>query len=85
MRHGVVGLIRVYQRCISRVLPPICRFTPTCSEYMAQAITVHGLLVGGWLGVRRIARCHPFSAGGLDPVPPPRMDRPGKSPASAED
>ena len=69
MRRGVVGLIRVYQRCISRVLPPICRFTPTCSEYMAQAITVHGLLVGGWLGVRRLLKCHPFHSGGWDPVP----------------
>ncbi|OGO42086.1 MAG: membrane protein insertion efficiency factor YidD [Chloroflexi bacterium RBG_16_57_9] len=65
----VLKLIRLYQRTISQALPSSCRFTPSCSEYTIQAIQEHGLLHGGWLGVRRIARCHPFNPGGYDPVP----------------
>ncbi|MEA3400657.1 MAG: membrane protein insertion efficiency factor YidD [Armatimonadota bacterium] len=69
MRRLAVGLIRLYQRTFSRALPATCRFRPTCSEYAAQAIQVHGLLRGTWLSIRRICRCHPFSKGGYDPVP----------------
>ncbi len=69
MRHLAVGLIRLYQRTISRVLPPSCRFTPSCSEYGVQAIGRYGLWRGGWLTIRRIGRCHPFHPGGYDPVP----------------
>lgn len=65
-----VGLLRSYKRWVSPLLPPACRFTPTCSEYMSEAITVHGLVAGVWLGIRRLARCHPFHPGGFDPVPP---------------
>jgi len=69
MRRLAVGLIRFYQRYISPVKGPCCRFIPTCSEYMATAITRFGIFRGGWLGVKRILRCHPFCPGGYDPVP----------------
>jgi putative membrane protein insertion efficiency factor len=69
MRRVFLALIRFYRRRISPILPPSCRFYPTCSEYTYQAIEKYGALKGGWLGVRRIARCHPFHPGGFDPVP----------------
>ncbi|MDA8372598.1 MAG: membrane protein insertion efficiency factor YidD [Nocardiopsaceae bacterium] len=62
--------IRGYQRFISPLFPPVCRFYPSCSAYAVQALQEHGALRGVWLAVRRIARCHPFHPGGLDPVPP---------------
>ena len=65
----MVGLIHFYQMTISRALPPSCRFYPSCSEYTLQAITKYGVFKGGWLGVKRISRCHPFHPGGYDPVP----------------
>ena len=61
-------LITIYQK-ISRLTPPVCRFTPTCSEYMKQAIEKYGIVKGGWLGIKRICRCHPLNPGGYDPVP----------------
>jgi putative membrane protein insertion efficiency factor len=61
--------IRFYQKWISPGLPPSCRFYPSCSEYAYQAIEQYGVLRGGWLGLRRIIRCHPFNPGGFDPVP----------------
>lgn len=62
-------LIRFYQRRISPLFPPCCRFYPTCSAYAAQAIEKYGAAKGGWLAFRRIIRCHPFNDGGYDPVP----------------
>lgn len=69
MRKVLLFLIRLYQRTVSQVLPPACRFVPSCSEYGYQAIARYGILKGGWLTLRRIARCHPFHPGGYDPVP----------------
>ena len=64
-------LIRGYQVLISPVLPPMCRFTPTCSNYALDALRLHGALYGSWLTTRRLLRCHPFHPGGADPVPLP--------------
>jgi putative membrane protein insertion efficiency factor len=68
-RRAIAGLIRLYQLVISPVLPPACRFTPSCSHYALEAVTRHGALRGSWLALRRLARCHPFHPGGFDPVP----------------
>lgn len=61
--------IRGYQALLSPILPPSCRFTPTCSAYALTSVERYGVFRGGWLAVRRIARCHPWSPGGYDPVP----------------
>lgn len=70
LRRAVILPIRLYQLCLSPLLPPSCRFVPTCSAYAIEAITRHGLLRGGWLTLRRLARCHPWGGSGYDPVPP---------------
>ena len=68
-KRVLLACIRFYQRVISPVLPPSCRYTPTCSEYMVQAVEKYGVIKGGWMGVARVLRCHPFHPGGYDPVP----------------
>jgi uncharacterized protein len=68
MKWIAVHLLKIYKYAISPLLPPACRFTPTCSEYTVEAIGKYGFLKGGWLGVKRLSRCHPFSEGGYDPV-----------------
>jgi putative membrane protein insertion efficiency factor len=69
MKHLVLGLIRLWQMTFSKVLPPSCRFTPSCSKYGYEAVSRYGALRGGWLAVKRVARCQPFHPGGYDPVP----------------
>lgn len=70
MQKGVLLLIGGYRRFISPLLPPTCRFQPTCSQYAMTAIERFGLVKGTGLALRRITRCHPFHPGGYDPVPP---------------
>ncbi|MGH7737505.1 MAG: membrane protein insertion efficiency factor YidD [Candidatus Tyrphobacter sp.] len=72
IRSFLVALIRLYQTLVSPLLPPACRFYPSCSQYALDAIAVHGVAAGVWLAVRRLARCHPWHPGGVDPVPAPQ-------------
>ncbi|MBQ3259409.1 MAG: membrane protein insertion efficiency factor YidD [Clostridia bacterium] len=69
MKRFLIGIVRWYQRAISPLTPPNCRFTPTCSSYAIEAIERFGALKGSWLAVKRIARCHPWGGHGYDPVP----------------
>ena len=64
-------LIKAYQRFISPLFPPTCRFQPTCSQYAIEAISTYGTFKGSWLAIKRILRCHPFHPGGYDPIPTP--------------
>jgi uncharacterized protein len=78
----LVLLLTGYRTFISPLLGPRCRFYPSCSAYALEAVQVHGALRGSWLAVRRLSRCHPFHAGGLDPVPA-RAAKPGPETAGA--
>ena len=69
MRTAALLFLRAYKRLISPLLPPACRFYPTCSEYAAQAIAKHGLARGGILAAKRLVKCNPLHPGGFDPVP----------------
>ncbi|MFS0690926.1 membrane protein insertion efficiency factor YidD [Sporosarcina sp. 179-K 8C2 HS] len=69
MKTILIGIITIYQKIISPLTPPSCRFYPTCSHYGVEAIQKHGALKGAWLTIRRILKCHPFHEGGFDPVP----------------
>lgn len=68
-RHVLAAFLRLYQLLISPLLPPACRFYPTCSQYALQAVNEHGALRGSWLAAARLARCHPWHPGGVDLVP----------------
>ena len=69
MKRLALELIRLYQLTLSQVIPPSCRFAPSCSQYTYEAISKFGFFKGVWLGTKRLARCHPFRPGGYDPVP----------------
>ena len=69
-RKLVLRALVLYKRFVSPLLPPACRFEPTCSEYLHGAVELHGLGRGLWLGLLRLGRCHPWRRGGFDPVPP---------------
>jgi putative membrane protein insertion efficiency factor len=69
MKYLLVFLIALYQKLLSPWLLPACRFTPTCSQYAKEALKRYGAIHGLWLAVKRVLRCHPFHAGGYDPVP----------------
>jgi putative membrane protein insertion efficiency factor len=68
MQELVIGVLRIYKRWISPMLPSACRFHPTCSEYMMESVQRYGASRGIFLGLRRLCRCHPFHEGGIDPV-----------------
>lgn len=68
IKNFLLFLIKIYQN-ISKLTPPVCRFTPTCSEYTRQALIKYGVLKGLWLGIKRICKCHPLHPGGYDPLP----------------
>ena len=69
MRHIVLLPVYFYRYSISPLIPPRCRYTPTCSQYTVEVVLKHGILKGGWLAVKRIFSCHPWGGSGYDPVP----------------
>lgn len=73
-----IKLVRFYQLLISPILGPRCRFNPSCSHYAIEAIKVHGIVIGGWLTLKRILKCHPLHPGGDDPVPASKQDNQSK-------
>ncbi|WP_285114785.1 membrane protein insertion efficiency factor YidD [Leifsonia sp. fls2-241-R2A-40a] len=74
-RNAAVLVLRAYRAVISPLYGDVCRYYPSCSAYTLQAIQQHGVIVGSYLGIRRIARCHPWAAGGVDDVPPAKAPR----------
>ncbi|MGL4373938.1 MAG: membrane protein insertion efficiency factor YidD [Turicibacter sp.] len=77
MKKLMLSLIYFYQKFISPLSPPSCRYTPTCSHYALEAITIHGPLKGGYLAIKRILRCSPWGSFGYDPVPPKKGEHSG--------
>lgn len=72
MKYLLIGLLKFWRAFISPMYGQVCRFYPSCSAYALEAVTVHGSIKGSWLAVRRLARCHPWNPGGVDPVPAPK-------------
>mgnify|MGYP003298435580 FL=1 len=70
LKKLMILLIKFYQKCISPLLPNVCRYTPSCSQYFIEALQIHGVIKGSLLGIKRLLRCHPWGGSGYDPVPP---------------
>ncbi|WP_367273375.1 membrane protein insertion efficiency factor YidD [Galactobacter sp.] len=84
-RYAVIGFLKLYRLVISPIYGQVCGYFPSCSAYGLEAVTVHGVLKGGWLTTRRILRCNPWSQGGIDPVPPGKRIWPeGRAPRIIE-
>lgn len=69
MKKILILIVKIYQKFLSPLCPGVCRYKPTCSQYMIEAITAHGVIKGTFMGVKRICRCHPWGGHGYDPVP----------------
>lgn len=69
MKKILILIVKIYQKFLSPLCPGVCRFRPTCSQYMIEAITIHGVIKGIFFGIKRICRCHPWGGYGYDPVP----------------
>ena len=69
MKYILIFIAKAWQLGPSRLMPPTCRYSPSCSQYMIEAVQKHGALKGGWLGIKRLGRCHPWGGHGYDPVP----------------
>ena len=82
MKHLLIGFIRAWRFAISPLYGQVCRYYPSCSQYALDAVREYGSVRGSWLAVRRLARCHPWAAGGVDHVPPRRARRGGGVPNS---
>ncbi len=76
MKYLIIVPVRIYQWTISPLLPKVCRYTPSCSHYMVEAVQTHGAFKGTWLGLRRLLRCAPWGGYGYDPVPGPDARNP---------
>ena len=84
MRYLLIGFLRTYRMLISPLYGQVCRYHPSCSAYALEAVTLHGSLRGSGYAVRRLTRCHPWSAGGYDPVPASLTDPPPTASQSTE-
>ena len=82
MKYVLIGLLKAYRFAISPLYGQVCRYHPTCSAYALEAVQTHGAVRGTWLAMRRVARCHPWAAGGFDPVPPHKNRRSSTPPSS---